>query len=191
MNNQWIDAWIGLNREQVAFAQNIAQGLSSMDMHWNPAPGSWSIAQCLHHKAITIKLYAQGIDRLLAKAVRTDPTTAPYSPGWIAKKVIAVASPGGKRGLRAPKLFTPSEDPPTDGLEDFLHWQEWLVNRMGAARMLDLNRPKLRSPALPLVRFSLGETFEMMLGHNFRHLNQALAVRSHPEFPGEALASCG
>ena len=190
MNNQWIDAWIGLNRQQANFAARISQGLSSQEMHWNPQPGSWSIAQCLNHLAKTTQLYAPGIDRVLAKAVRIDPTSAPYSPGWIARKMVSVVGPGQKRTLKAPKKFKPEPNPETDGLEDFIGWQEWAVNRMGAARMLDLNRPKLPSPALPLLRFSLGEAFELILGHNQRHLDQALAVRNREEFPGSPLAGC-
>ncbi|HPF13242.1 MAG: DinB family protein [Planctomycetes bacterium] len=190
MNQDLIDPWIAQNKEQTIFVQRLVLGLSSEAVHWNPAERAWSIAQCLGHLNQTARAYSQGIDRALAQGVRVHPGSAPFAPGWVGRKVIQYVGPGGTKALKAPGVFRPEPNPATDGVEDFVRWQGWLINRMGAARLLDLNKNKVPSPALPMLRFKLGECFQILVDHTQRHLHQALVVRSHPDFPGPALEGC-
>jgi len=173
--------WIALNRSQNQFVQELTRDLSSTDIHWNPAPKSWSIAQCLEHVNRTTSLYGPGIAQAVAqqKPYRDD-----YRPGWMGSKMMRFVGPNAKARLKAPSSFKPAEQPESDGVEDFLRLQNALVEQMVAAQPCDLNRSKLRSPALPILRMSLGVAFDLLGQHTQRHLNQALRVRSHDDFPG-------
>jgi len=45
--------------------------------------------------------------------------------------------------------------------------------RIERARRVDLNRTKMHHPAIPVVRFSLGEIVTIVLAHERSHLCQA------------------
>ncbi len=183
MSQACLDEWIARNRAQSRFVQEWTRGLSSHDMHWNPAPGKWSIAQCLDHLNQTARQYGPALEGALAKNL---PMRGAFAPSWMQRKMLHMVGPANPRRLKAPRSFQAAATPESDGVEDFLHLQEELVRCMQAAQGLDLNRSKLRSPALPILRLSLGVAFDLLGLHAQRHLNQAQRVRSAEGFPGPA-----
>ncbi|MEZ6003832.1 MAG: DinB family protein [Planctomycetota bacterium] len=188
MNRIVLDNWISRTRGQIETAGKLTRGLSSQQVHWHPAQGSWSIAQCLHHLAVSVRAYAPRIHRALQDPVMAQADGKAYAPRWLAGRFIEFVSPRSPKALKAPGTFKPESDPPTDGLQDFIEMQEFLIHALGAALPVDLNRNKLRSPALPLMTFTIGECFEMLIEHNDRHLGQAQRVRDHADFPAGAAA---
>jgi len=61
---------------------------------------------------------------------------------------------------------------------DFMEWQDKLGATIRRADGLDLVRPRGRSPALPLIKWSLGALIAITLAHERRHLWQARQVRN-------------
>ena len=48
---------------------------------------------------------------------------------------------------------------------------------------LHLAKVKVVSPVSRLIRFSLGQCFRALIGHEKRHLLQINALTTHPDFP--------
>jgi hypothetical protein len=54
---------------------------------------------------------------------------------------------------------------------------------IAAADKADLNRTKIPDPYATWLRFTLGETLELLMWHDNRHLLQGYRVHKLPEFP--------
>jgi hypothetical protein len=65
----------------------------------------------------------------------------------------------------------------------FSGWQDSLADRIRAADGLDLRRARQRSPILPVLKWSLGTMFALVLAHERRHIWQARQVRNSKAFP--------
>jgi hypothetical protein len=65
----------------------------------------------------------------------------------------------------------------------FSAWQDRLVERVRRADGLDLRRARRRSPILPIMKWSLGTMFALVLTHERRHIWQARQVRNEQRFP--------
>jgi hypothetical protein len=99
--------------------------------------------------------------------------------------MLNLIEPPPKRRFRAPNAFAPKTGKGLgEAVPEFMTWQDEIQQHLVRAKGLDLWRTKLWSPAVPLLRFSLGETFAILAAHERRHLWQAERVREAPGFPG-------
>src|SRR5262249_46828789 len=48
-------------------AKSIVSGLSDAQFNWKPAPGQWSVAQCLKHLVLTGTIAANGQEAAIAQ----------------------------------------------------------------------------------------------------------------------------
>jgi hypothetical protein len=79
----------------------------------------------------------------------------------------------------APSVFepdTPETLYPRETVEEFRGLQDQFASCVGQAEGLDLRRIRVASPAVPLLRISLGAWFEATIAHEERHLRQAERV---------------
>ena len=163
----------------------LVEGLGNKAFNWKPEERRWSICECLGHLNITAELYLPLIDRALAKS-RSQGLLgdAPARRGLIGGWIVRFSEPPAKRRVKAPKVFLPKAEQPLDSVvPKFIELQDRLVERLRQANGLDLWRTKIRSPAIALLRLSLGETFALLTGHERRHLWQAEQVKGDPGFP--------
>jgi len=167
-------------------ARELVNGLSEDQLNWKPAPGSWSIAQCLEHLIAATEGFDQYFEKAIAsgREKRSVDGAIPYRPtrlgGWLIKQLV----PEATRKVPAPKIFRPDESSSIKGaLERFLQQQERFVKFVKDATGIDYNKTKLRSPVTPLMRYSLADAFVLTVVHGRRHLGQAQRVRETPGFP--------
>lgn len=167
-------------------ARQLVAGLSEEQLSWTSNPGSWSIAQCLDHLAVTSaefnSYFARALERGRTKAPVTSPV--PYRPsflgGWLIKQVV----PESTRKFPAPKVFQPSQSHAVPGaVEKFLRQQAEFMSYVADTRGIDYNKIRLRSPVTPLMRYSLADAFVVTVVHTWRHLAQAQRMRDAPGFP--------
>ena len=98
--------------------------------------------------------------------------------------MLNTLEPPVTRRFKAPGAFAPDGPKPLDEVAPaFLRYQDEVQQRLAAAKDLDLWRTKVKSPAVPLLKFSLGETFAIIAAHERRHLAQAEEVKNAPGFP--------
>ncbi len=166
-------------------AEDLIRGLSEAQFKWQPAPGRWSIGECLEHLNVTSRLYwpiiAQAINRARAQDWFSK---GPYKHGWFGKLFVRSAEPPVRMKFKSPRQFRPPSDQPMDQVySQFVSWQDRLLDLIRDANGVDLGRPKVQSPGSKLIKLTLGQGFGLMTAHERRHLWQARQIKEDPNFP--------
>ena len=164
-------------------ANHLLSGLSSQQLNWQPAPGAWGIGQCVEHLSVTNELYCAAI----ASALADQPVSAveQITPGWFGRwflRSFVEPSPHTKRA-RAPKKIVPASRVEASVLDRFLRSNQSVRELIGRAKDRDVNRIRFQNPFIPIIRFTVGTAFEIISGHERRHLLQAERVRQSAGFP--------
>lgn len=164
-----------------AEAERLRADLSDAQLTWRPAPDVWSVADCFEHLRKTDKAYC----KILPDAVRRMETdgTAPYRPSWFGRMFIHMVSPNPRLRLKAPRMVQPGIDGSADALEQFLTQQHDLIDLIRQADGKNINTGRFSSPLAGIIKFTVGEALTMLVGHEQRHLGQALRLTEQAAFP--------
>ena len=164
-------------------ATSLVSGLTEDQLNWQPGPGAWSIGQCLEHLCIGGELYLPPIAEALAgKPAAPVPD---ITPGWLGRWFIRSfiePSPQTKRA-QAPKKIVPGSRVELAVLDRFVRGNQAIRDMVRRAAEHDVNRIRFRNPFLPVLRFTVGTGFEILSGHERRHLLQAEQVKQSAGFP--------
>jgi hypothetical protein len=169
---------------------SIAHGLTRDQLLWRPAPGKWSIGECLAHLN---KINGPGLPAIRASIAQGRAAgktgEGPFRYGFVSRKFIATQEPPVKSKFKAPKNMLPPADlDPEATLAEFRRISAELKNLTRDANGLHLVRVKTTLPLLPgllrkIVRMPLGGRIALITTHDRRHLWQAEQVRNDPAFP--------
>lgn len=172
--------------EQLASeADALAAPLSDGQFAWQPAPDSWSVAQCIDHLNVTARLYLPVLDEGIADAIRRGLySPGPYSYNWVGRFLVYLVEPTTRVRAKAPKQFRPGPGRPRhEIMAGFRAYQVQYVDRLRQANGLDLARARVASPVARWIRMPLGSALAMMVAHERRHLAQAQRVLAEVGFP--------
>lgn len=164
-------------------AKQLVAGLNEEQLNWQPAPGSWSVGQCLEHLCITNEAYLPAIVEALRE--KPDAPTEQIVPGWFGGwflRNFIEPSPHGKRAP-SPPIVRPTVRVGLLVLDRFLSGNQSCREVILSARSKDVNRIRLWNPLLKGIRFTVGTGLEIIAGHERRHLLQAERVRNSVNFP--------
>lgn len=161
----------------------LVADLNDDDFNWRPSEGEWSVAECLDHLVsigtLIMPVLDDGIEKARANGWTSD---GPFRYGAIGNWFVRVTGPTGsppKRKFKAPKMYAPTGRHSVSRLLDsFTALQDDFVTHIDKADGLDIARVKVPSPALKLLRLSLGQWFALLAGHQQRHFLQAQKVRA-------------
>lgn len=155
------------------------QMLPSENLTTPPAPGQWSVAQCLEHLNFYGQHYLPAIDSAIrtAKQQGSQPDKM-FRPGLLGAYFTELMLPQQdgrlKKKMASPKNARPSVAPdPTKMLAKFIEQQERLLQLLEAARAVNLNKIRVPTSLSPLIRLKLGDTFGFLIAHLERHVLQA------------------
>lgn len=173
--------------EARARAAALQHGLDGAQGSWRPSPRHWSIADCLDHLHRSGNQFLPRIEQAIRDGtIQGMRGRGPFRHGAIGNLMVRMAGDAElppRRRFRAPAFARPSGDVPlAEAYPAFIALQDRLAAAVNEAEGLDLARVKAAAP-VPLLRFSLGQWFAMLTGHQLRHLWQAEQVRVHPLFP--------
>jgi HEAT repeat protein len=164
-------------------ANDLARTLSAGQINWSPAPGVWSIAQCLEHLRAANDVYLPP----MAKALdgRSPSPVDAITPGWFGRWFIRnfIEPSPQTRKARAPRKATPGDQVAPGILDRFLRSNDRVRDLVRRASACDVNRIRFVNPFVPLIRFTVGTGLEITSRHERRHLLQAEGVRKSPQFP--------
>jgi len=166
-------------------ATGLMSGLTDAQFNWQPEPGRWSIACCFDHLNLSAaKLFMPSIDAAIAAGRARGLTgNGPFAYSAFERWCVRTNDAPARRRFRAPKRVQPQPGKPIEAVRaEFLRWQDELDKRLIDADGLDLRRTTYKSP-IPLVKWSLGAFFQLMLAHERRHTWQARQVRQNRAFP--------
>jgi hypothetical protein len=145
-----------------------------------PGPKRWSMAHCFEHLNVAARAFVPTIDRTVDDA-RTRGLTGqgPFAYPMHERLFINFNEPPPRLRVPAPSVLIPTPAKPmAEIVSEFLEWQNKLGESIRRADGLDLRRASARSPALPLLKWSLGAQIAITLAHERRHLWQARQVRN-------------
>src|SRR5260221_5606991 len=86
-------------------ARNLVGGFTEEQLNWQPAPGCWSVGQCLEHLCVTNECYLRPISDALSGKPRSP--VEEITPGWLAGlffRNFAVPSPSSQRASVPAKI---------------------------------------------------------------------------------------
>lgn len=168
-----------------AKASEATAGLNRTQLNWQPDGGRrWSIAQCLDHLARTTRLYGQRIEEAIEAAPAGEERREAH-PDLMGRFFIWVMEPPNQLRTRTQAaLQPPSELAPEEVRRSFGDSLDYLATLTARALCVDASRVRYRNPLAGDTRFfNLATGILVMLAHDRRHLEQALRVRRHKNFP--------
>lgn len=166
-------------------ATGLMSGLSDVQFNWKPSLERWSMAGCFDHLNLSAaKLFVPSIDAAIATARANGlKSNGPFVYSAFERWCVRTNDAPPRMRFKAPKPVQPSANKRVEAVRaEFLRWQDEFARRLREADGLDLRRAKHKSP-IPLVKWSLGAFFQLMLSHERRHIWQARQVRQNPAFP--------
>jgi hypothetical protein len=172
------------NQEIEHRAAALVAGLDEQSFVWRPEPGRWAIGECLEHLNLTANTFLPLLDAAMDGGEPRPESSEAVRPGFAGRWFVRILEPPAKLKVKAPGSVRPAPElSMSDVTERFTSARRGLESRVVRAREFDLNRTKMHHPAIPVVRFSLGEIFGIIFAHERRHLWQAEVVRRQPAFP--------
>ena len=167
-------------------ARDLTDGLSDAQINWQPAPGSWSIGQCLSHLNVAGFLIVRRMEDAIENAHSNGLySSGPFRYGMLGKWFVRSMQPDAWLRFPAPAPYMPTSDHRREVIVPrFVELQENLIAAVENANGLDLQRITIVSPVSRLIRFNLGTWFAATEAHERRHLAQARRVRDAADFPG-------
>jgi hypothetical protein len=178
----YVDQLVSI-RQQVP---GLVAHLTDAQFKWRPDPRRWSMAHCFDHLNTSARVFVPAIDGTIERARARGLTgSGPFAYPMLDRLFIAFNEPPPRLRVPAPRVLVPAPAASmSEIIAEFMDWQDRLRDRIRLAEGLDLRRARGRSPALPLVAWSLGGLFAITLAHERRHLWQARQVRNAAGFGG-------
>ena len=158
-------------------ATTLVNDVNADALTTRPDPKRWSAIQCIDHLNtagwLLLRSMEDAIQRGRAEGPYGEP---PFEYGFVSRWFVRVLEPSSGWSFDAPSLFEPDAPNtlyPDEVVDEFLALQDQFFACVTDAEGLDLRQIRLPSPAVPLLRISLGAWFEATLAHERRHLTQA------------------
>lgn len=152
---------------------------------WRPGNGSWSIAECVEHVALSISHYLMPIRAAIAKGC--PPAAEQNYPfiagGWFSNTFLKRIGPDVTSKFKAPGKIRPVSVDPEKVFANLRREHEEVQLLLSETAQLDLNRIRFRNPFIPVLRFTVATGFLVMAAHGRRHLLQAERVTQADRFP--------
>lgn len=158
-------------------AMTLVTGIDEDVLRRRPDPETWSAAQIFDHMNTTGWLVLNTLEDAIQRGKEEGPYgEPPFRYGFISRWFVRSMEPSSNWTFTAPSIFDP--DPPEtlypeEAVEEFRALQDQFAGCVADAEGLDLRRLRVPSPAVPLLRISLGAWFEASAAHQRRHLEQA------------------
>lgn len=160
-------------------AQERFRPLNEEQLNRGPAPGKWSVGQCLEHLNIIGGLYLPVMNQRLRRAQerRTQPAEFVKSGYFGRKLTVAMQTSAREKPLKSPQQFAPSGSRlPRTVVEVFLRQLDDLSHQLQVARTVNANAVRIPNAIVPLLHLRLTDQFAMLVAHLQRHIAQAERV---------------
>ena len=158
--------------------------LSSEQLNWKPAAGSWSIGQCFDHIVKTNEQFYPEFDRL-ASGARKNTFFQNYSPftGMMGRFLITAVSEDSKKAKAPSKDIVPPSDISGDIIERFASHIDEVSRRVESCAAADRKKTVVSSPFLRVFTYTLDDAYTVLVEHTKRHFRQAKRVMETHGFP--------
>jgi hypothetical protein len=140
----------------------------------NPAPGRWSVAQVLEHLNSYGKYYLPLIEEKLN--LYEGFSSEYFTPGFLGNYFTNSMLPKEgqiKNKMKSPAAHQASKDPDSyEMIEEFLTQEYLLLELLGQAETVDLNKIRIPISLTKMIKLKLGDVFNFIVAHHQRHFLQ-------------------
>lgn len=169
-----------LSQTVQSLQQTVSSQFAQLDqdsLNYKPAPGSWSILECLEH----LNRYSRYYNQALAKAIAASPERAhlpEISYSWIGKKSLDMIRPQNMKKHKTLKHMNPNNSKlDREVIAEFMKHQHELLALLASAESVNLNKKAVPVELFRLLEMRIGEALEFVVVHEQRHIQQALRVK--------------
>lgn len=168
--------------------ENFA-GLTKEQLNWQPGEKKWSIGQCLAHLIKINRAYCDAIrNKLDTSANAATNGQAPFQHSLMGRLFIKLMDPRSSLKMPAPPAMRPDVQTfEPSVVQEFIDQQAEIAELLTKAGEYDFTRVKIPSPFFGLLKFRLGEIFDVVVKHEQRHVQQAKRVMQAEGFPASPL----
>jgi hypothetical protein len=150
-------------------------GLDAEALNRQPAPGKWSVAQCLDHIMVLNRSYFD-----IPAKIRSGAYPLPFHArfgfmvNFFGTFILQSVNPDGSKPIKTFQIWEPSySDIPSDIVARFVAHMDELDAFIRDNQDLAKSDAIVVSPASRLIVYRMDVLFDIMLAHAERHLNQA------------------
>lgn len=190
MSTQWVFSEVRTitERNLQVLKQKVAV-LSENQLRWKPNEHTWSLLEIAAHLNEYARFYHDAFNRRIEKTRFREPkenfVSSPLGrSAWISMKLGNAKNV--KRKFNAPKGYNPATTPElvTGGdVNTLIKGQQELLTILDAAAEVNIRKVKVPISISKIVRLRLGDALLFVAYHNERHVQQALNLMKHPQFP--------
>jgi len=146
-----------------------------------PEPDRWSLGEQIAHIPLTDRPYLTAVGAALEDArARDQLSVGPFRGSWLGNWFARSMEPPVKRRMKTFAKLKPPSDLNREAVRlDFVACREELIESLRAFDNLDVDRVRIRSPFLPLLKLPAYNAFTILLAHARRHI--WIAKRTFPE----------
>lgn len=157
--------------------------LSDEQLRWQPAPGRWSIVECLQHLNLAERYYIRNMQHKIDAIglVQTNPTDQSLESDVVGRVFRWIIDPQTKMKTPAPGIIRPRRADdlnPASVLAQFMELQTLLHDLLNKAVYLDWNQNRMPTMFGNWLKMRVGDVLQMLVAHTERHLNQAMRVKA-------------
>lgn len=155
--------------------QSLFRDLDAEALNRQPAPGKWSVAQCLDHILVLNRTYFD-----IPAKIRAGAYPLPFHArfgfmvNFFGKFILQSVHPDRRRPIKTFPVWEPSHsDIPGDIVARFVAHMDELDAFIRNNQDLAEQGAVVVSPASRIVAYRMDVLFDIMLAHAERHVNQA------------------
>ncbi len=167
--------------EQTKNIISQVEQLKNSDLHsltWKQNPNSWSILECLEHLNLYGEFYLPQIEQKLK--LSTIKNESEFKSGFLGNYFAKSMLPKEKLN----KMNTFKDKNPLNAqldrtvIDKFLKQQIKLLELLEQASNKNLNKIRIEISITSLIKLKLGDTFQFIINHIIRHLQQIERIKS-------------
>ncbi|GAB3330972.1 DinB family protein [Larkinella ripae] len=174
-----LDQLVTDTRSLIETAKSEFGPLTVGELNRQPAPGRWSIAQCLEHLNSYGHYYLPALEAAIQKGENEQRTALPrFRSGWLGNYFANAMRPKADGSvslkMKAVKSHTPAATLDAEAvLAVFLEQQDELLKLLERARRVNIQQLRIPISIARFIRLSVGDTFRFLIAHQQRHVLQA------------------
>jgi len=178
-----------LTQELINKASKSLSKLSVNQKNWRPNPETWSLNQIFAHLNAYAEYYHVNLINRIDKTRFRDPKDIFVSSplGRSAWKSMKLGNANNvKRKFRAPREYNfalNGKPMAEDEVAVFLESQNEMLTIIQKSAEVNLRKVRIPISISRIVKLRLGDCLMFVIYHNERHMQQALNLIKHPNFP--------
>ncbi|GAB3299474.1 DinB family protein [Hymenobacter tenuis] len=148
-------------------------------MNFKPAPGSWSVLECIEHLNRYGRYYLPALAKALSRSKLNTASNEEVGFSWLGRKSYEMVRPDNGATHKTLARMNPARSHLTrEVLTEFLEQLAELQRLLRAAAGIPLNQKVVPIEFFKLLKLQLGEALLFVVAHCQRHMAQAQRARA-------------